>query len=106
MIFGRHPLIAEIGPHSFADRVCVEQVERKKAALVLERSDTDDVGVGTARLIELTTLAVYEHCIGTLRNDGLHHQDVTLGQMRNRSEEHTSELQSLMRNSYAVFCLK
>src|SRR3546814_7691713 len=26
--------------------------------------------------------------------------------MRGRSEEHTSELQSLMRNSYAVFCLK
>src|SRR3546814_10424761 len=27
-------------------------------------------------------------------------------QARNRSEEHTSELQSLMRISYAVFCLK
>src|SRR3546814_234233 len=26
--------------------------------------------------------------------------------MRERSEEHTSELQSLMRSSYAVFCLK
>src|SRR3546814_10429396 len=26
--------------------------------------------------------------------------------MRERSEEHTSELQSLMRISYAVFCLK
>src|SRR3546814_3656026 len=26
--------------------------------------------------------------------------------MAARSEEHTSELQSLMRNSYAVFCLK
>src|SRR3546814_6881382 len=25
---------------------------------------------------------------------------------RNRSEEHTSELQSLIRTSYAVFCLK
>src|SRR3546814_6657724 len=25
---------------------------------------------------------------------------------RHRSEEHTSELQSLMRSSYAVFCLK
>src|SRR3546814_4281072 len=25
---------------------------------------------------------------------------------RSRSEEHTSELQSLMRNSYAVFCLQ
>src|SRR3546814_10259922 len=28
------------------------------------------------------------------------------GQMRQRSEEHTSELQSLMRISYADFCLK
>src|SRR3546814_1002561 len=26
--------------------------------------------------------------------------------VRRRSEEHTSELQSLMRSSYAVFCLK
>src|SRR3546814_6860448 len=26
--------------------------------------------------------------------------------LSDRSEEHTSELQSLMRNSYAVFCLK
>src|SRR3546814_5757790 len=29
-----------------------------------------------------------------------------LGDTAPRSEEHTSELQSLMRNSYAVFCLK
>src|SRR3546814_1061223 len=29
-----------------------------------------------------------------------------LGQALRRSEEHTSELQSLMRISYAVFCLK
>src|SRR3546814_6254944 len=28
------------------------------------------------------------------------------GHVRKRSEEHTSELQSLMRISYAVFCLK
>src|SRR3546814_8934243 len=28
------------------------------------------------------------------------------GVLLNRSEEHTSELQSLMRISYAVFCLK
>src|SRR3546814_6594433 len=28
------------------------------------------------------------------------------GPLARRSEEHTSELQSLMRNSYAVFCLK
>src|SRR3546814_2111873 len=29
-----------------------------------------------------------------------------LEEMARRSEEHTSELQSLMRSSYAVFCLK
>src|SRR3546814_1558683 len=29
-----------------------------------------------------------------------------LAEKQNRSEEHTSELQSLMRISYAVFCLK
>src|SRR3546814_6356775 len=34
------------------------------------------------------------------------HGDRTVVQRSLRSEEHTSELQSLMRNSYAVFCLK
>src|SRR3546814_3825392 len=29
-----------------------------------------------------------------------------IGEILDRSEEHTSELQSLMRSSYAVFCLK
>src|SRR3546814_6801416 len=33
-------------------------------------------------------------------------EKVPKGRMRARSEEHTSELQSLMRISYAVFCLK
>src|SRR3546814_10351772 len=32
--------------------------------------------------------------------------DIEKSLKRGRSEEHTSELQSLMRNSYAVFCLK
>src|SRR3546814_9734893 len=32
--------------------------------------------------------------------------DSTRHDAETRSEEHTSELQSLMRNSYAVFCLK
>src|SRR3546814_6129381 len=32
--------------------------------------------------------------------------DLLLYLIRRRSEEHTSELQSLMRISYAVFCLK
>src|SRR3546814_1511501 len=40
--------------------------------------------------------------------DGGHDADGVAGEagVGERSEEHTSELQSLMRNSYAVFCLK
>src|SRR3546814_5902534 len=34
------------------------------------------------------------------------HKDATPEERAVRSEEHTSELQSLMRISYAVFCLK
>src|SRR3546814_7995323 len=37
---------------------------------------------------------------------GCFNQSLDFDGMFNRSEEHTSELQSLMRNSYAVFCLK
>src|SRR3546814_7902028 len=45
------------------------------------------------------------------RRADLHHQDLkgvveARHLARSRSEEHTSELQSLMRISYAVFCLK
>src|SRR3546814_1085163 len=36
----------------------------------------------------------------TITNGGV------FGSMMSRSEEHTSELQSLMRTSYAVFCVK
>src|SRR3546814_9536853 len=38
-------------------------------------------------------------------NQNLFHRVSSLGPAK-RSEEHTSELQSLMRPSYAVFCLK
>src|SRR3546814_8521633 len=48
------------------------------------------------------------HCLGCWLRCGL---PVTLTQespalRKGRSEEHTSELQSLMSNSYAVFCLQ
>src|SRR3546814_3677990 len=38
--------------------------------------------------------------------DQFAHQAPTVSRQISRSEEHTSELQSLMRISYAVFCLK
>src|SRR3546814_6669540 len=46
---------------------------------------------------------------GTLRKDGLraiHGITQVMQDAAHRSEEHTSELQSLLRSSYAVFCLK
>src|SRR3546814_4442947 len=36
----------------------------------------------------------------------MEYESLLAGQQNMRSEEHTSELQSLMRISYAVFCLK
>src|SRR3546814_10228607 len=51
--------------------------------------DLEEAVAGIERRIEIPTLAECEPCKGT-----------------GRSEEHTSELQSLMRISYAVFCLK
>src|SRR3546814_4546527 len=48
------------------------------------------------------------HPVGLLRARGMPHALAfnVLGFVLPRSEEHTSELQSLMRISYAVFCLK
>src|SRR3546814_4937942 len=57
-----------------------QTVEELKEDLGLRRDDTE----GTRR---------------QLRSQGIEAADI-------RSEEHTSELQSLMRISYAVFCLK
>src|SRR3546814_4156186 len=45
---------------------------------------------------EAGVVAGEEAAVGEFGSDGRHF----------RSEEHTSELQSLMRTSYAVFCLK
>src|SRR3546814_5624583 len=46
---------------------------------------------------------------GVAHDSSQHHQveqRLSTGSTTQRSEEHTSELQSLMRISYAVFCLK
>src|SRR3546814_2087458 len=56
----------------------------------------------------------FRRMLAVLRNVRQHSDNWALGRHRvldiavapTRSEEHTSELQSLMRISYAVFCLK
>src|SRR3546814_8620278 len=49
----------------------------------------------------VTVTPGYEAALGAALGD-----DLTVPADEARSEEHTSELQSLMRISYAVFCLK
>src|SRR3546814_5989022 len=61
------------------------------AAMPLSR--LDHVNLRTAELAAMQTF--YSEVLG-----------MSLGPRPPRSEEHTSELQSLMRISYAVFCLK
>src|SRR3546814_7605169 len=60
----------------------------------------DDVAADTEARADQRT-AVFA---GAERRTGQQRQTIARGQAR--SEEHTSELQSLMRISYAVFCLK
>src|SRR3546814_9565003 len=43
---------------------------------------------------------------GERQGDGRDEERKRAARKKTRSEEHTSELQSLMRTSYAVFCLK
>src|SRR3546814_5549390 len=63
------------------------------------------------RAKDLAELAVEDTGIGNVPDKVIKNTRKTFGTLRDllrvkRSEEHTSELQSLMRISYAVFCLK
>src|SRR3546814_8747961 len=62
----------------------------------------DDFGLSRLQVVERRHVGLRheQHVHRRLRGDIAERDDVV------RSEEHTSELQSLMRISYAVFCLK
>src|SRR3546814_8127821 len=60
------------------------------------------------RSLQGKTIAPVQEMCGKLKAalDARHSSDTLILARTDRSEEHTSELQSLMRISYAVFCLK
>src|SRR3546814_11308077 len=62
-----------------------------------------ELDAGRVGLAELDRRHVHDHRAVVA---GPGHVDRRLEAHHQRSEEHTSELQSLMRSSYAVFCLK
>src|SRR3546814_4324312 len=70
-----------------------------------------DIGVGAGvlgrwrRELETDKAKAFA-CSGVPRDQEMATLKRELARVKTRSEEHTSELQSLMRISYAVFCLK
>src|SRR3546814_1760931 len=96
--------------------VCSSDLEAVALAEVL----VDDEAVGqaqarrqahAARARGRAFLAERDHVVAEDAGAGagaadVHAARVALADQLGRSEEHTSELQSLMRISYAVFCLK
>src|SRR3546814_2907926 len=107
----------------FRSLTALDQVERELAegTFGFVPSDEDIHTAVERRATELAPAAAKMHT-GRSRNDqiatdlrlyakraltGIAQRTVALQQvLLDRSEEHTSELQSLMRISYAVFCLK
>src|SRR3546814_4207494 len=86
---------------------------RGETALAI-RELADEKGVPVLQYPELARAIYYTSRAGQVINEQLYMAVATVlafvfrveNKMATRSEEHTSQLQSLMRISYAVFCLK
>src|SRR3546814_8979784 len=72
--------------------------------LARAKADTSDPAI-EYRLADLEKLALPEEAFDLVYSALAFHYVEDFGRLVTRSEEHTSELQSLMRISYAVFCL-
>src|SRR3546814_3057324 len=82
-------------------RAGAQALQEGPRLLVLQAHVSEEVRLALMRRQRLLQpLDRAEHRVAAQRRVG-----IELGQ-RAKSEEHTSELQSLMRISYAVFCLK
>src|SRR3546814_3749196 len=64
------------------------------------------IGIAEEGDVVLEGVAFDDEASGLVLVQAVAEQDGDRDQQPGRSEEHTSELQSLMRISYAVFCLK
>src|SRR3546814_4709026 len=78
-----------------AERLGMTQPPLSQSIMALERELGAPLFTRTKRQVALTPFG----------RQWLEHVRPAVGAVADRSEEHTSELQSLMRISYAVFCL-
>src|SRR3546814_8745178 len=101
---------------------CEQLIERKKSRIIVEQDNGEPIVAGDRTQL----LQLIQNLVVNALKYGRDSEDVTVRfegagpdmiRMRvidrgegiapeHRSEEQTSELQSLMRSSYAVFCLK
>src|SRR3546814_2256449 len=95
------------GRLSFEDRnTLLDSMTDSVAAIVLEDNRLQALGLSIAQAGGASALPSYVRLIEIFENNGQLDRRVEGLASNERSEEHTSELPSLMRISYAVFCLK
>src|SRR3546814_10318968 len=81
---------------------------------MMKRQRSGGIRYSSDRIMVLTATDLPEPVVPAISRCGMRARSTATGlppmslpsAMVSRSEEHTSELQSLMRSSYAVFCLK
>src|SRR3546814_8606315 len=93
-------------PNGYLGTLCRANAERAQFAMERRALHADETGgardvAAEAHHLGLEVLAL-EHLAGLAQRQ----RHDLLPVLAGRSEEHTSELQPLMRISYAVFCLK
>src|SRR3546814_8920726 len=101
-------------PNPFAERWCLQSAlhlldPERQARLIMVRDGNDGPVIG---IMPIAPARHYgrlplRHVAGWAHPNHFHGAPLVHAGFKSlRSEEHTSELQSLMRISYAVFCLK
>src|SRR3546814_9658478 len=79
-------------------------IDETGSVTTLGRGGSDTTGVALATALKADECQIYTDVDGVYTTDP--RVEPKARRLDKRSEEHTSELQSLMRISYAVFCLK
>src|SRR3546814_3982568 len=95
--------------HEFNQPLAAIRSYADNALLLIERSREAEAVSNLRRIKDLTgrMAEISKHLMTFARKPRRELHPVLLAEvLDDRSEEHTSELQSLMRISYAVFCLK
>src|SRR3546814_10601512 len=95
--------VSNLGMQAWRGERAGQQMQPRPRVGLLRQCDQCARGFAPGRYF-----AVLQHGLRAIRIPDVEHRCLceNIGAAETRSEEHTSELQSLIRNSYAVFCLK